>query len=104
MALSQIYANWTSSSNRAIAINNVTTGYTIDNWSLWLSNNESITLNYYAASGKEFDGIAEFAGPPPASVSVFSTSASYVQVTIMKVGSTPKCYWSTCAGECGVLF
>jgi len=99
-----IYANWTTSKNRGILINNVTIGYTIENWSTWLSNNESITLNYYAASGKSFDGITSFSGAAPISVSTFSTSASYVQVTIMKVGSTPKCYWSTCAGECGVLF
>jgi len=97
-----IYANWTTSKNRAILINNV--GSSSLAWREWLSNNESITLNYYAASGKEIEGIASMSGGPPSSVSVFSTAASYVQVTIMKVGSTPKCYWSTCAGECGVLF
>lgn len=97
-----IYANWTTSKNRAILINNVSSSSSA--WREWLSNDESITLNYYAASGKEFDGISSFSGSPPTSVSVFSTSASYVQVTIMKVGSTTKCYWSTCAGECGVLF
>jgi hypothetical protein len=97
-----IYANWTTSSNRGILINH-SSGSSLT-WESWLSNNESITLNYYAVSGKEIEGIASMNGAPPSSVSVFSTSASYVQVTIMKVGSTAKCYWSTCAGECGVLF
>jgi hypothetical protein len=97
-----IYANWTTSVNRGILINNVSSSSTA--WREWLSSNESITLHYYAESGKEFEGIAYFTGSPPTSVTVFSTNASYVQVTILKVGSTPKCYYSTCAGECGTLF
>lgn len=97
-----LYADWTTSKNRAILINNVLNSSSA--WREWLSNNESITLNYYAASGKEFDGIAFFTGSPPTSVTVFSTNASYVQVTILMVGSTAKCYYSTCAGECGTLF
>jgi hypothetical protein len=97
-----MYANWTTSNKRVIYVDNVNNNPT--NWGEWLSNNESITLVYYAASGKLFNGITYFAGSPPSSFTEFSTSASRVEVTHMNVGSTYKCYWSTCAGECGVLF
>ena len=97
-----MYANWSTSNKRVIYVDKVTNNPT--NWGEWLSNNESITLVYYAASGKLFNGITYFQGGPPSSFTEFSTSASRVEVTHMNVGSTYKCYWSTCSGECGVLF
>jgi hypothetical protein len=97
-----MYANWTTSNKRVIYIDNVNNNPT--NWGEWLSSNESITLKYYAANGKEMNGIAQFQGGPPSSFVEFSTSASMVEVTHMKIGSTYKCYYSTCAGECGTLF
>ena len=100
-----MYANWTTSGKRIIGVPN--TSGNSNAWRTYLSNNESITLNYYAESGKEFNGITSQNGSPPTSAgnyTLFSTAASYVQVTILMVGSTPKCYYSTCAGECGTLF
>lgn len=97
-----IYADWTSSNQRVIYINNAS-GTNPTHWKEYLSNNESITLNYYAASGKPINGIAELPGPPASTFIEFSTAASRVEVTHMKVGSTYKCYYSTCAGECGTL-
>jgi hypothetical protein len=100
-----LYADWTTSSQRIIGIPNAANS---TSWRDYLANNESITLHYYAKSGKEFDGMTSVtaSGPPTSSGSytIFSTSASYVEVTILMVGSTPKCYYSTCSGECGVLF
>ena len=102
-----MYADWTTSNNRIIGIPNPG-GSTTTSWREYLSSNESIVLHYYAASGKEFDGITkvESSGPPTSfgAYEMFSTAASYVQVTIIKFTTTAKCYYSTCAGECGVLF
>jgi len=97
-----IYADWTTSNERVINVNNAS-GSNPTSWREYLSNNESITLNYYAASGKPIDGIAFFTGGPPSLFTEFLTPASRVEVTHMKVGSTYKCYYSTCAGECGTL-
>jgi len=100
-----LYADWTTSGQRIIGIPNATNS---TSWRDYLANNESITLHYYAKSGKEFDGMTSVTvSGPPTSVgryTIFSSSASYVEVTILMVGSTPKCYYSTCSGECGVLF
>jgi hypothetical protein len=100
-----LYADWTTSGQRIIGIPNASNS---TSWRDYLANNESITLHYYAKSGKEFDGMTSVtaSGPPTSSgaYTIFSTSASYVEVTILMVGSTPKCYYSTCSGECGVLF
>jgi len=100
-----LYADWTTSGQRIIGIPNATNS---TSWRDYLANNESITLHYYAKSGKEFDGMTSVTsfGPPTSvgSYTIFSTSANYVEVTILMVGSTPKCYYSTCSGECGVLF
>lgn len=100
-----MYANWTTSGKRILGVPN--TSGNANAWRTYLSNNESITLHYYAVSGKEFNGITSQNGSPPTSAgnyTLFSTAASYVQVTVLMVGSTPKCYYSTCAGECGTLF
>jgi hypothetical protein len=103
-----MYANWTNANatdKRIIGIPNASNS---TSWRDYLANNESITLHYYAQSGKEFDGMTSVtaSGPPTSSgaYTIFSNSASYVEVTILMVGSTPKCYYSTCSGECGVLF
>jgi hypothetical protein len=100
-----LYADWTTSGQRIIGIPNATNS---TSWRDYLANNESITLHYYAKSGKEFDGMTSVttSGPPTSAgaYTIFSTSANYVEVTILMVGSTPKCYYSTCAGECGTLF
>lgn len=100
-----MYANWTTSNQRILGVPN--TSSNSNAWRTYLDNNESIVLKYYAASGKEIDGITSQNGSPPTSIgnyAIFSTAAKSVEVVILKVGSTPKCYWSTCAGECGVLF
>ena len=100
-----IYADWTTANQRIIGIPNTSSNGNA--WRTYLSNNESITLHYYAANGKSVNGITSQAGSPPTSIgnyTIFSTAASYVEVTILKVGSTAKCYYSTCSGECGVLF
>ena len=98
-----IYADWTTSNKRVINVNDAS-GSNPTSWEQYLSNDESITLNYYAASGKPINGITYFTGGPPASFTEFSTAASMVEVTHMMVGSTYKCYYSTCSGECGTLF
>lgn len=100
-----IYADWTTANQRIIGVPN--TSGNSNAWRTYLSNNESITLHYYAESGKFINGITSQNGSPPTTIgeySLFLTAASYVEVTILMVGATPKCYYSTCSGECGVLF
>jgi hypothetical protein len=102
-----MYANWTTTNERILGIPNITGNS--NSWGTYLLNDESITLKYYAESGKEIDGITAQSGlgAPPTVIgdfTIFSTPAKSVEVTVLKVGSTPKCYWSTCSGECGVLF
>lgn len=103
-----MYANWTTSNKRIIGIPAITSSTL--SWANYLGNYESITLRYFAASGKNFDGIVYQIGPPPSSISpydIFSTPASYVEVTFLRLASASpgnyKIYWRTCSGECGTL-
>lgn len=101
-----MYADWTTANKRIIGIPAITSSSI--NWASYLGNYESITLKYYAASGKNFDGIVYQTGPPPSSIvpyDIFSTSASYVEVTFLRLASVAsyKIYWRTCSGECGTL-
>lgn len=100
-----MYADWTTSNQRILGVPN--TSGNSNAWRTYLASDESIVLKYYAANGKEIDGITSQNGSPPTTIgnyTIFSTAAKSVEVVILKVGATPKCYWSTCAGECGVLF
>ena len=102
-----MYADWTTSNQRIIGIPANTSSSL--NWSDYLgSNYESITLKYFAATGKLFNGITFQTGSPPVSIGaydIFSSAASYVEVTFIRLASVSsyKIYWRTCAGECGIL-
>lgn len=100
-----MYADWTTANSRIIGIPIVSGN---SSWVDYLGNYESITLRYYAASGKSFNGISYMTGSPPSSIApydIFTSSASFVEVTIMRLASSSsyKIYWSTCSGECGTL-
>lgn len=102
-----MYADWTTAGQRIIGIPAFTSQSA--NWSTFLGNNfESITLKYFAVSGKLFNGITFQTGPPPSSIAVyslFSSAASYVEVSFIRLSSATdfKIYWRTCSGECGTL-
>lgn len=102
-----MYADWTTANQRIIGIPAISSSSL--NWSTYLgSNYESITLKYFAVSGKLFNGITYQTGSPPTSIGnydLFSTAASYVEVTFIRLASVSsyKIYWRTCAGECGIL-
>lgn len=102
-----LYADWTTAGQRIIGIPAFTSSPL--NWSTFLGSNfESITLKYFAVSGKLFNGITFQTGPPPASLagySIFSSAASYVEVSFIRLSSATdfKIYWRTCSGECGTL-
>ncbi len=100
-----MYADWTTANKRIIGIPMVSGSA---GWIGYLANYESVTLRYYAASTKPFDGISWFSGPPPSTIApydIFTTPASFVEVTIIRLASAAsyKIYWSTCSGECGTL-